>query len=280
MPARASSRGRHARRVSAKADRADQDAAGQTRADERSVARQRVFIPDPIHADGVARLAQRFVVDQPPVGDSDARHRGFAEADAVIVRNIAVDRAVLAAAPRLKVIAKHGAGVDNIDVAAATARGIVVANIPGGNADAVAEATVALMLATLRRVPEVHRLVVNGGYAARFTMQFGQLFGRTLGLVGIGNIGARVARICAAGFKMHILAYDPGLSAVTIAERGAEKVDHLASLLADADVVSLHLPLNERRRHLIGAAEITEMKRTAILVNAARGPLVGERALA
>ena len=259
---------------------ADREAVAETGADGRSFARPRVFIPDPIHVDGVARLAERFVVDQPSAGDGDARHRRFAEADAVIVRNIAVDRTVLDAAPRLKVIAKHGAGVDNIDVAAATARGIVVANIPGGNADAVAEATVALMLAALRRVPEVHRLVVNGGYAARFAMQFGQLFGRTLGLVGIGNIGARVAQICAAGFRMRVLAYDPGLSAAAIAKRGADKVDDLASLLATADVVSLHLPLNERTRHLIGAAEIALMKPTAILVNAARGSLVDEAALA
>jgi D-3-phosphoglycerate dehydrogenase len=259
---------------------ADQKAAGQALAGQHSLARPRVFIPDPIHVDGVARLAERFVVDQPSAGDSDARYRGFAKADAIIVRNIAVDRMVLDAAPRLKVIAKHGAGVDNIDVAAATARGIVVANIPGGNADAVAEATVALMLAALRRVPEMHRLVVNGGYAARFTLQFNQLFGRTLGLVGIGNIGARVARICAAGFKMHVLAYDPGVPAAAIADRGAEKVDDLASLLANADVVSLHLPLNERTHHLIGAAELAEMKPTAILVNAARGPLVDEAALA
>ena len=259
---------------------ADREAVAETGADGRSFARPRVFIPDPIHVDGVARLAERFVVDQPSAGDGDARHRRFAEADAVIVRNIAVDRTVLDAAPRLKVIAKHGAGVDNIDVAAATARGIVVANIPGGNADAVAEATVALMLAALRRVPEVHRLVVNGGYAARFAMQFGQLFGRPLGLVGIGNIGARVAQICAAGFRMRVLAYDPGLSAAAIAKRGADKVDDLASLLATADVVSLHLPLNERTRHLIGAAEIALMKPTAILVNAARGPLVDEAALA
>ena len=259
---------------------ADREAVAETGADGRSFARPRVFIPDPIHVDGVARLAERFVVDQPSAGDGDARHRRFAEADAVIVRNIAVDRTVLDAAPRLKVIAKHGAGVDNIDVAAATARGIVVANIPGGNADAVAEATVALMLAALRRVPEVHQLVVNGGYAARFAMQFGQLFGRTLGLVGIGNIGARVAQICAAGFRMRVLAYDPGLSAAAIAKRGADKVDDLASLLATADVVSLHLPLNERTRHLIGAAEIALMKPTAILVNAARGPLVDEAALA
>ena len=241
--------------------------------------RPRVFIPDPIHGDGVERLSRDCVVDTPAT-DAAARRCGFAAADAAIIRNLQVDASVLAGATRLKVIAKHGAGYDNIDVAAATTLGIVVANVPGGNAEAVAEATVALMLATLRRAPEVHRLVTEGGYAARFQLQFGQLSGRTLGLVGIGNIGARVARICAGGFRMRILAYDPALSAEAVAERGAEKVDALAALLAVADVVSLHVPLTETTRHLVGRAELALMKPAAILVNAARGGIVDEPALA
>ena len=124
------------------------------------------------------------------------------------------------ACPRLKVIAKHGAGVDNIDIPAATARGIVVASVPGGNADAVAEATVAMMLAALRRVPEVHGLVAGGRYSVRWELQFEQLLDRTLGLLGIGNIGARVARICAAGFRMRVLAYDPALPEAAVRDAG------------------------------------------------------------
>src|SRR6185295_9229533 len=117
-------------------------------------------------ADGVERLSCDYVVDTPAT-DAAARQHGFAAADAAIIRNLPIDTSVLAGASRLKVIAKHGAGYDNIDVAAATALGMVVANVPGGNAEAVAEATVGLMLATLRRVPEVHGLVTGGGYAAR-----------------------------------------------------------------------------------------------------------------
>jgi D-3-phosphoglycerate dehydrogenase len=241
--------------------------------------RPRVFIPHPIHGDGVDRLRRDFVVEM-GARDAAACRRGFATADAVIVRNLPVDASVLEAAMRLKVIAKHGAGYDNIDVAAATAYGIVVANVPGGNAEAVAEGTVTLMLATLRRVPEMHRLVTEGGYAARFALQFGQLSGRVLGLVGIGNIGAHVARICADGFRMRVLAYDPSLSAAAIAERGAEKVDDLAALLAAADVVSLHVPLIAATRHLIGRRELAAMKPTAVLVNAARGGIIDETALA
>jgi D-3-phosphoglycerate dehydrogenase len=241
----------------------------------------RVFIPDPIHPDGVARLGARFFVDAPKEPqDAAARRHSFTRADAVIVRNAPIDANLMDACTRLKIISKHGAGVDNIDIAAATARGVVVANVPGGNADAVAEATVALMLATLRRVPEVHGLVVSGQYSARWRLQFEQLSQRTLGLVGIGNIGARVARICAQGFNMRVVAFDPGLSESEIAARGAQKVDDLKTLLGVSDVVSLHAPMAAASIHLIGAAELQAMKSSAILINAARGALVDEKALA
>ncbi len=240
----------------------------------------RVFVPHPIHADGLARLAQHFVVDAPLHQDEDERQRSFAMADAVVVRNIAIDAGLIDALPRLRVIAKHGAGVDNIDIPAATARGVVVANVPGGNADAVAEATVAMMLAALRRVPDVHAMVTGGRYSARWELQFEQLLDRTLGLVGIGNIGARVARICSGGFRMRVLAYDPALSEAAIEERGAEKVERLETLLAASDVVSLHLPLTRETLHIIDRERLGAMKPTAVLVNAARGPLVDERALA
>src|SRR4051812_20109415 len=146
------------------------------------MSRPRVFIPHPIHADGIARLEAQFEVSAPAAQSEEMTRRSFAAADAVIVRNIGVDAALMDCCPRLKVIAKHGAGVDNIDIPAATARGIVVANVPGGNADAVAEATVAMMLAALRRVPAVHAHVVSGNYGARWELQYEQLLDRTLGL--------------------------------------------------------------------------------------------------
>lgn len=250
------------------------------RAGWRDVTTPRVFVPHPIHADGLAKLAEHFTVDAQLHQDEDAQRRSFAMADALVVRNIGIDAALIDTLPRLRVIAKHGAGVDNIDIPAATAHGIVVANVPGGNADAVAEATVTMMLAALRRVPAVHAAVVGGRYSARWELQYEQLLDRTLGLVGIGNIGARVARICAGGFRMRVLAYDPGLSDAAVKERGAEKVESLEALLAASDAVSLHLPLAAETRHIIGRDELKAMKPSAILVNAARGPLIDERALA
>jgi D-3-phosphoglycerate dehydrogenase len=240
----------------------------------------RIVVPDPIHEDGLTELRRRFVVDVLTGHDAATRRKALVAADGVIVRNIPIDGQLMDECPRLKVIAKHGAGVDNIDLDGATARGIVVANVPGGNADAVAEGAVALMLAALRRVPEVHALVAAGRYSARWELHYGQLWQKTLGLVGIGNIGARVARICARGFNMKVLAFDPSLTGAEITERGAEKVDDLHRLLMAADAISLHVPLTKSTFHMIGRAEFAAMKPTAILVNTARGPLVDEKALA
>jgi D-3-phosphoglycerate dehydrogenase len=239
----------------------------------------RVVLPDPIHSDGIAKLSEHFEVEVFSDRDEETRLIAITRADAVVVRNVPIGADLMDRCSRLKVISKHGAGVANIDVNAASERGIPVTNVPGGNAEAVAEGTVALMLATLRRVPEVHRQVASGHYSVRWSLRYGQLTNRTLGLVGIGRIGTRVAAICSRGFGMRILAFDPGLSRADIAERGGEKVETLGALLADADVVSLHLPLTPETRHIIGREQLRLMKRSAILVNTARGPLIDELAL-
>jgi D-3-phosphoglycerate dehydrogenase len=239
----------------------------------------RVILPDPIHSDGIAKLREHFVVEVFSDREEETRLTAITRADAVIVRNVPISAELMDRCSRLKVISKHGAGVDNIDLDAASERGIAVTNVPGGNADAVAEGTVALMLATLRRVPEVHRQVAGGHYSVRWSLRYGQLTNRTLGLVGIGKIGTRVAAICSRGFRMRILACDPGLSRADIAARGAEKVENIGALLAEADVVSLHLPLTRETRHIIGCEQLRLMKRSAILVNTARGPLIDEMAL-
>lgn len=229
----------------------------------------------------MARLRASFEIVAPVTALDEAGWRAeFARADAVIVRNFKVDARLIEASRRLRVISKHGAGYDNIDVAAASARGIVVANVPGGNAEAVAEGAVGLMLAVSRQVPQVHALVTQGGYAARWRLKLGQLTGKTLGIVGLGDIGSRVARICARGFGMRVIAFHPSLSAEETARRGATKVETLAALLAEADVVTLHAPMRPQNRHLIDAAALLRMKPDAILINTARGPLVDERALA
>lgn len=243
------------------------------------MSRPLAIVPDPIHEDGVAKLREQFRVEILAGHDDAAKREAFSRADAVIIRNLPIPSDLIDASPHLKVIAKHGTGVDNIDLSAATHRGIVVANVPGANADAVAEGAVVLMLAALRQVPAVHDFVARGDYAMRWKLHYGQLWERTLGLVGIGNVGARVARICAEGFKMRVVAYDPFLAADAIAARGAEKADDLQSLLKLADVVSLHIPLTDGTFHMISREQLRLMKPAAILVNTARGPLIDENAL-
>lgn len=200
------------------------------------------------------------------------------DAAGILLRPGYITATLLDRLPRLKVVAVHGAGVDQVDLAACTERGVLVTNAPGANAAAVAELTIGLMLSLLRRIPEsAGRVKAERVWgAARHTG--GELGGRTLGLVGIGQIGARVARIARA-FGMKVLAYDPAVAAAAIRARGARPA-RLDRLLAEADIVSLHAPALPATHHLIDAEALGRMKPGAYLVNAARGPLVDEAALA
>jgi len=199
------------------------------------------------------------------------------EADALIaLLDVAVDESLLGAAPRLRVVANHAVGYDNVDVAAATRRGIVVTNTPDVLTDATADFTFALILAAARRLGEGEVLARSGAWLGWAPDQLlGQsVAGRTLGVIGFGRIGQAVARR-AAGFAMNVLYTSPREVAGAAARRVA-----LDELLAAADVVSLHCPLTAETRHIIDRAALAKMKPTAVLVNTARGPCVDEEALA
>ena len=189
-----------------------------------------------------------------------------------------IDPELLDAAPRLKGIGNFAVGIDNIDLAAATARGIPVTNTPGVLTDATAELAWALILAAARRIVEGDRLVRRGAFTgwAPMLLRGVQLTGATLGIVGAGRIGTATG-LRAAAFGMHVVYFDRHLSE-PLDERGALRVE-LDELLRAADVVSIHLPLTDETRHLIGAREIALMKATAILVNTGRGAIVDEAAL-
>lgn len=196
------------------------------------------------------------------------------DADAAIVGTERVDAGVLAAASRLKVVVKAGAGVDNIDLAAASAAGIRVGSVPGANADAVADYTVALMLAAARRVCEVDRSVRQGEWS-RF-VGF-DLFGATVGVVGLGHVGRAVCQRL-SGFSPVLL----GMDLVVDEEwaRGAHvHVSSLDEIFKSCDFISLHLPLTTETNGLIGRSAIARMKPQVILVNTARGALVDPAAL-
>jgi D-3-phosphoglycerate dehydrogenase len=202
----------------------------------------------------------------------------LARAQAVITRASPVTAADLTRAPKLTVVAKHGVGLDNIDVDAARARGIVVLSTPGANATAVAEMTLALLLAAARRVPEQHGWLA-GDRVAPSPQRFGvELAGKTAGVVGLGRIGSRVAKRLAGGLEMRVLYVDPNVPQDR-APAGCTRVRSLAELLPRAEALSIHCPLDESTRGMIGPAELARLPRGAILVNAARGGIVDEAAL-
>jgi D-3-phosphoglycerate dehydrogenase len=242
-------------------------------------ARLRVVIVDPISASGLAPLVDdaRFDVVERLGLKGDDLADALVDADAVIVRSSSrITRAALAKAKRLRVIGRAGVGVDNIDVEAATERGIAVLNAPSGNTVSAAELAFALLLALIRRVPAADRSMKEGNWDRG---SFGgiELHGKTLGLVGAGRIGAAVAQRARA-FGMRVVAHDPFLTKERAGTLGIE-LTVLDDLLDRADVVSLHVPLTDVTRGIIGEAQLRRMKRGAFLVNAARGGIVDESAL-
>lgn len=229
----------------------------------------RILVPEPLAPEGLEILAAEAEILQ--------QLEDLPRAEALIVRSgTRVDADLLGRAPQLKVVARAGAGVDNIDLQAATRRGIVVLNAPTATTAAAAEHTLALIFALARRLPWAHASMQRGEWR-RQDFVGSELAGKVLGLVGLGRIGQRVARRAAA-VEMRVLAHDPFI-APEVAERLGVQLLPLQEVLARADFVSLHVPLTEGTRGLLGAAELGWMRPAAALVNTARGGLVDEEAL-
>lgn len=235
-----------------------------------------VWIVDPIHPDGADRLAAAYEVITPEQGKSDRRIEAVTH---IVIRTTELPEALVARMRGLKAIVKHGAGVDNIPIPFATARGVMVANTPGGNNfTAVAEGAVALMLALLRRVREMDAVVREDRWNERWTTRLGDLTEARVGLIGFGRIARYTAKICGAGFGAQLAAYDPMLDPADVFAAGVAPMG-LDDLLAWADVISVHVPLTDETRGLIGAAELARMRSSAIIVNCSRGGIIDEPAL-
>ncbi len=239
-----------------------------------------VLATDRVSKKGLAPLREddRFEVQRIHDPSSDEFAEVLGAAVGLIVRNATkVDASMLDRATSLKVIGRAGVGVDNIDLAEASKRGIAVFNAPGGNTIAAAELTMALMLSLVRRVTEADRSIRAGKWdRARFRGI--ELRGRTLGLIGAGRIGGEVARRCEA-FGMDVMVSDPYLTLERAEELGVSVVE-FGEILDRADVISLHVPLNDETRHLIDAAALERMKKRAFLINASRGGVIVESDLA
>ena len=236
-----------------------------------------VYILDPIHPAGADRIAAAHDVITPEQGTADPR---IEATTIIVIRTTELPEALIARMPELKLIVKHGAGVDNIPIPFATSRGVMVANTPGGNnSTAVAEGAVTLMLAVLRRVREMDAVVRENRWDERWKTRLSDLTEARVGLIGFGRIARCTAKICGAGFGAEIAAHDPMIPPDDIRAAGATPMD-LPELLAWSDVISIHVPLTDTTRNLIGAGQLALMRKGAVIVNTSRGGIIDEEALA
>lgn len=241
-------------------------------------ARPRIVISDSIHPQARQRLAAAAEIIDVDGTDIPALLTAIRDADALVVRSeTEVTEDVLRAAPNLRVVARAGVGVDNIDLDAATRAGVLVLNAPGANAISAAEHTIALLLGVTREIAKSDA-ATRAGRWERKLMKPIDLAGRTVGIVGLGRVGSRVARRLRA-FDMRVIAYDPYITPQRFTEQGAAPVD-LETLLRTADVVTFHVPENAETFHMLNRETMKLLKPTAIVINAARGGVVDQDALA
>ncbi|HTU00276.1 MAG TPA: hydroxyacid dehydrogenase [Candidatus Sulfotelmatobacter sp.] len=237
----------------------------------------RVLVTETIHQRGWDVLAREA---EAAAWGGEAKQpltEAVAVADAVLVRVAKLTAEVIAAGKRLKVIGKHGVGTDNIDISAATRQGVLVTNTPQANSTSVAEHALALLLAVARRIGESERDLAQRKLRVQKVYQGFELSGKVMGIIGLGSAGFRLARMTGQGLGMRVIGFDPYKSPWP---EGIEECRELAPLLAQADFVSIHVPLTKETKNLIGEAALAAMKPTAVLVNTSRGGIVNEKAVA
>lgn len=239
----------------------------------------RVLVTEAIHEQGLSLLREHFEVVEGNTQDWGITRDLARDCDGILVRTVKICREMIASAPKLKCIAVHGVGVDYVDIVAATERGIPVVNAPFSNSNAVAEYCLGAMLALLRQTANSDREVRSGSYAAlRASIQLGELRGKTVGLIGLGRIAQRIVPLLAP-FKLRLLAYDPFAAPETFEKNNAERCENIADLLANADIVTIHVPLTKATRDLLSSETIRLMKPGSYIINAARGGIVNEEAV-
>lgn len=249
------------------------------------MSKPRVFVTQPIPEIGVQMLKEYFDVSQNTTDRVLSRSqlkKAIRGVDAVLslLTDHIDDEMISAAGSQLKIIANYAVGFENIDVEAAKKRKIIVTNTPGVLTEAVAEHTMALMISVARRIVESDTYMRSGKYTHwQANLLLGvELQGKTLGIIGLGRIGSRVAQIAQKGFGMTVIYTDVKRNS-QFEHEFKSKYFRLNKLLATADIVSLHVPLLPTTRHLINAKNIKSMKRTAILINTSRGPVIDEKSL-
>jgi D-3-phosphoglycerate dehydrogenase len=240
----------------------------------------KVLVTDTLAESGldILRRADDVELDYRPGLKGEELLDAVRQSDALITRSgTAVTPELVNAGSRLRIIGRAGVGLDNVDVEACTARGILVINAPTANIMSATEHTMAMLLALCRNIPEAHASVKRGEWTRAKFMGM-ELNGKTLGVIGLGRIGSRVTTRAKA-FGMNVVAYDPYINDMAFEKVGAEKVA-LSTLLAMADVITVHTPMTDETRSMIGAAEIAQMKDGVVVLNIARGGIYDEAALA
>jgi D-3-phosphoglycerate dehydrogenase len=235
-----------------------------------------VLLVDPIAPEGVALLKDHYCNIQ-FLQDKSLENikRNVVDAEAILVRTTPITQEIIDAGPKLKVISRHGVGIDNVDVAAATKRGIYVTNTPVANTVSVAEHLIGMMIVLARQIRKADLALRAGNFEVRNQYIGVELEGKTLGIIGLGKIGQKVGRIAALGLDMKVIGYDPYIK--------SEQLDGTITLIAnrdqvfrDSDFVSVHLPLLDSTRGIIAMKEFQMMKRSAYFINGARGAVVKE----
>lgn len=235
---------------------------------------KKVLVTEPIDERAMDLLRAHFRVVQGNGGRVVDEAQGC---DGILLRVAEVREADMAQLPDLKVVAKHGIGLDSIDVDAATARGIAVVNAPLSNINAVAEHTATMVLALSKQLVHLDQVTRHGGFPTRTQYKNLELKGATVGLVGLGKIARLVAQKL-SGFGVHLIGYDLYVKQEQVLEYGIQMTD-LSAVLSQSDFICLHTPLTPETRHMISTEQLTQMKPTAYLINTSRGPVVDEAAL-
>jgi len=243
---------------------------------------KKVLLSQEIHNDAIRFLKDKgFVVEITPSPEDEVVRKYTGDADAIIVRTATkLSRDTIFSAKKLKVIARTGAGVDNIDVRAASERNIPVCNTPEANIGSVAEHTMAVILALSKYMIKLDSAVRENNFAIRNSYLPVDLQGKILGLVGFGRIGRKVAEKCHNCFSMKIVYFDPYISSEISVGFHCDRAENLEEVVVISDFVSIHIPYNEKNHHLINKEILEKMKSSAFLINTSRGGVVDEPALA
>lgn len=241
---------------------------------------KKVLIVQPIHKSGIELLEKEVDVVFASDPSVDTLSKEIKGVHGVIVRTAPLIRKIIESADKLQVIGRHGVGVDNIDIEAAAERGIPVVYTPYVNMVSVAEHTMGFMLALAKRICVVNRATREGNFSIREEFSSMDINGKTLGIIGAGRVGSTLAKKCIAAFNMKVLAYDPYLPSEKAEKMGINLCSDLSEILKQSDFISIHTPLTEETKGLIGEDELKLMKPTCFLINVARGGVVDEQALA